>query len=425
MASLVLRSPALAGLPAARAPRLLAYRVVAREAVGGRLRPLARTDRVLAALDRAVDPNEDGDTADGADVILMGLTAGFDGGGVDPVAQALEAADRVGATVVVPAGNDGPTFARPGSIGGPAAARTAIAVGGLSAPAAPRTADLEAQLGPAAARLGPLPLIGREPDGAGVPVVLLQGPDGLVTGDAPGDYRTPEGASRVQGALAVVTRGGGTIAEKAAQAAAAGAAGLVVWDEVGPASFPAIPDDGSMPIPVVGVGAQQGRALAAPGRRQARPARRPAGRGERGGRPRPGLVLVVGAHGRRAPEAGPDRARRLARGGVARPRAGRRAPRGGADRHQRGRRRGRRPGAAPAHRPARARAARRPLAAGAGGHAGARRRPRAPGRGAPARARRPGAADRPAHRGRRAGRPAAARPTSCSPISAGARAATR
>ena len=263
MASLVLRSPALARLPPARAPRLLAYRVVAREAVGGRLRPLARTDRVLAALDHAVDPNEDGDTADGADVILMGLTAGFDGGGVDPVARALEAADRVGATVVVPAGNDGPTYARPGSVGGPAAAGTAIAVGGLSAPAALRTADLEAQLGPAAARLGPLPLMGREPDGAGVPVVLLQGPDGLVTGDAPGDYRTPEGASRVQGALAVVTRGGGTIAEKAAQAAAAGAAGLVVWDEVGPASFPAIPDDGSMPIPVVGVGAQQGRALAA------------------------------------------------------------------------------------------------------------------------------------------------------------------
>ena len=90
---------------------------------------------MLAALERAVDPNEDGDTADGADVILMGLDGGFDGGGVDPVAQALEAADRVGATVVAPAGNDGPTFARPGSVGGPAAARTVMAVGGPVAPA--------------------------------------------------------------------------------------------------------------------------------------------------------------------------------------------------------------------------------------------------------------------------------------------------
>ncbi len=261
MASLVLRSAALAGLPPARTPRLLAYRVVAREAVGGRLRPLARTDRVLAALDRAVDPDGDGDPSDGAEVILMGLAAGFDGGGIDPVAQALAAADRVGATVVVPAGNDGPTYSRPGSVGGPAAAPSAIAAGGLSAPATPRTADLEALLGPAAARLGPLPLMGPEPGDEALPVALLRAPDGLATGDAPEHYRAPGGGA-VRGALAVVARGGGTIAEKAAQAAAAGAAALAVWDVTGPASFPGVPGDGGLPIPVLGIGAQQGQALA-------------------------------------------------------------------------------------------------------------------------------------------------------------------
>jgi hypothetical protein len=262
MASLVLRSPALAGLAPARAPRLLAYRVVVREAVGGRLRPLARTDRVLAALDRAVDPNGDGDPSDGAEVILMGLAAGFDGGGVDPVALALAGADRVGATVVVPAGNDGPTYARPGSVGGPAAAPTAIAVGGLSASATPRTADLVARLGPAAARLGPLPLMGPDPGEAALPIAFLRAPDGLATGDAPENYRAPDGTSAVQGALTVVARGGGTIAEKAVQAAAAGAAALAVWDVGGPASFPGVPGDGAMPIPVVGLGPQQGQALA-------------------------------------------------------------------------------------------------------------------------------------------------------------------
>jgi hypothetical protein len=262
MASLVLRSGALAGLPPERAPRLLAYRVVAREPVGGRLRPLARSDRVLAALDRAVDPDGDGDTADGAEVILMGLAAGFDGGGIDPVAQALRAADRAGATVVVPAGNDGPTYSRPGSVGGPAAAPTAIAVGGLSAGAAPRTADLDALLGPAAARLGPLPLMGPDPDGATLPVAVLQAPDGLAPGDAPEQFRDPAGQSLVRGALAVAARGGGTIAEKAAHAAAAGAAALAVWDVAGPATFPAVPGDGGLPLPVVGLGAQQGRALA-------------------------------------------------------------------------------------------------------------------------------------------------------------------
>jgi Subtilase family/PA domain len=261
MASLVLRSPALADLPAARAPRLLVYRVVAREAAGGRLRPLARTDRVLAALERAVDPNGDGDTRDAAQVILMGLAGGFDGGGVDPVARALVAADRVGSTVVAPAGNDGPTYARPGAVGGAAAAPTAIAVGGLSAPLSPRTADLEAILGPASARLGPLPLMGPDPDGAALPVVLLRAPDGLATGDSREQYRGPDGASLVTGALAVAARGGGTIAEKAAQAAAAGAAALAVWDVAGPPGFPAVPD-GGLPIPVVGMGSQQGQALA-------------------------------------------------------------------------------------------------------------------------------------------------------------------
>ena len=235
---------------------------MAREAVGGRLRPLARTDRVLAALDRAVNPDGDGDPSDGAEVIVMGLAAGFDGGGVNPVALALAGADRVGATVVVPAGNDGPTYARPGSVGGPAAAPTAIAVGGLSAAAAPRTADLEAQLGPAAARLGPLPLMGPDPVEAPLPIAFLRAPEGLATGDAPENYRAPDGTSAVQGALAVAARGGGTIAEKAAQAAAAGAAALAVWDVGGPASFPGVPGDGALPLPVVGLGAQQGQALA-------------------------------------------------------------------------------------------------------------------------------------------------------------------
>jgi hypothetical protein len=262
MASLVLRSRALAGLAPARAPRLLAYRVVAREPVAGRLRPLARSDRVLAALERAVDPNGDGDTGDGAEVILLGLAAGFDGGGVDPLARALASADRVGATVVVPAGNDGPTYSRPGSVGGPAAAPTAIAVGGLSAGESPRTADLQALLGPAEAALGPLPLMGPDPGATPLRVAILRGPAGLAGGDAPEEYRGPDGSSLVQGALVVVGRGGATIAEKAALAAAAGASALAVWDEAGPAGFPAVPGTGGMALPTVGLGSSQGAALA-------------------------------------------------------------------------------------------------------------------------------------------------------------------
>lgn len=262
LAGLVLRSPALQGLPPERVPRLVAYRVIAREPVAGRLRPLARTDRVLAALERAVDPDGDGDPRDRAEVILMGLAAGFGGGGADPVSEALAAADRLGSTVVVPAGNDGPTFARPGAVGGPAAAPTAIAVGGAAPPGSARTATLEARIGPAAARLDPLPLGGAGPPPDPLPVRFAQGPSGLATGESPEHYAGEDGASRVAGALVVVARGEGSLAEKAAAARAAGAAALAVWDRPGPAAFPAVPGDPGLGLPVVGLGRRQGEALA-------------------------------------------------------------------------------------------------------------------------------------------------------------------
>lgn len=224
------------------------------------MRPLARSDRVLAALETAVDPNRDGDPSDRAEVILMGLAAGFAGRAGDPVAQAVAAADRAGSTVVLPAGNDGPTFSLPGSVGGPAAVPTAIAVGGVTQPRAPRTATMEVSLGPAGARLGPLPLMGPSARGA-VPVALVRSADGLGAGDDPAEYHREDGTSRVRGAIAVVGRGGGTIREKAELAAAAGAVGLAVWDVEGPAIFPGVAGLG-LPIPVVGMGPAQGQALA-------------------------------------------------------------------------------------------------------------------------------------------------------------------
>ena len=206
--------------------------------------------------------------------------------------------------------------------------------------------------------------MGPAPDGAALPAVVLRAPDGLAAGDAPEQYRGPDGASLVEGALAVVGRGGGTIAEKAAQAAAAGAAALAVWDQAGPASFPAGPTDGALPLPVVGMGSRQGQALADLAGDQ--PALRVALRGaaRRRGGARRRILLLVGADRRRPPEARPRRAGGRPRGGVAGPRPGRSAARGGPHGHQRRRRRGRRPGAAAAHRPPRPRAAGGSLGAG-------------------------------------------------------------
>lgn len=263
MAGLVLRSPELDGLPPHAVPRLLSYRVVAEEDVNGTAVPLARSDRVLSALERAVDPNGDGATDDGADVVLLGVAGSFAGAGDDPVARALAAATKMGAVVVVPAGNDGPTFSRIGSLGGPADSDSVITVGGASETLSARTARLAVQVGPAAANLEPLPLLGPDPqDGAPARVVVLPGAAGAGLGADPSEYAAAQAFGvTVAGSIVVVARGGASLDRIAELAARAGAVGVVVWDREGSGLFPSGTSGGPLPLPVMGVGPTQGRAL--------------------------------------------------------------------------------------------------------------------------------------------------------------------
>jgi hypothetical protein len=263
MAALVLRSGILEGLPPEKVPRLLAYRVVAPEAVEGRTRPLARSDRVLSALELAVDPNADGDPADRSDVILLGLAQGFGGGGVDAVERAVRVADDLGAVVVAPVGNDGPSASPVGTVGGPAAAPSALSVGALSAAFEPRTATLELVVGAAGAAIGPLPLMGPEPSAVAGPVVVVPGVEGVASGNDPAELVGTDGQSRVQGAIAILGRGGGMLADKARNAARAGAVAVAVWDQAGDGAYPGIYGGADWPIPLIGLGSAQGQALLA------------------------------------------------------------------------------------------------------------------------------------------------------------------
>jgi len=91
----------------------------------------ARTDQVLAGLERAVDPNGDGDSHDAARIALVGVAQPFDGFADGPLARAAAGAVRLDTLVVAPAGNDGPVGPGYGSIAGPGGAPAALTVGAL------------------------------------------------------------------------------------------------------------------------------------------------------------------------------------------------------------------------------------------------------------------------------------------------------
>lgn len=80
-------------------------------------------DWVIAGIEMATDPNQDGDTSDHLDVISLSL--GGWGNPEDPVSIAVDNSFDAGVVIVVAAGNDGSY----GSIGSPGTARNAITIG--------------------------------------------------------------------------------------------------------------------------------------------------------------------------------------------------------------------------------------------------------------------------------------------------------
>ena len=101
---------------------IYAYKVLDSEGSG-------TEDNIIAGIDRAVDPNNDGNYSDHVDVISMSL--GGAGSFNDSMSQAVDNAVAAGVVVVVAAGNDGPSE---GTIGSPGTARNALTVGASCKP---------------------------------------------------------------------------------------------------------------------------------------------------------------------------------------------------------------------------------------------------------------------------------------------------
>src|SRR6266536_912429 len=91
----------------------------------------ARSDQIVAGLDRAVDPNDDGDAHDAARIALVALAEPFAGFADGPEARAAAGALALDTLVVAPAGNDGPAASGYGDIAGPGGAPATLTVGAV------------------------------------------------------------------------------------------------------------------------------------------------------------------------------------------------------------------------------------------------------------------------------------------------------
>jgi minor extracellular serine protease Vpr len=225
----------------------------------------SRTDQLIAGLERAVDPNDDGDTHDAARIALIGVAEPFGAFDDSPAAQAVAGALRHDTLVVAPAGNDGPAGVQFGSISGPGGSRAALTVGaadlrsGLESVRVVLRSGLRTVLDRRLALAGavaprnrvvlPLaqPALPETPPGLEPPVLELS------------VFFDRAGFSRVAGRAALVPAGASP-RDSAAAAARAGAGAVVLYGGELPAGAVGLSDD--VDVPVVAVSESAGRELA-------------------------------------------------------------------------------------------------------------------------------------------------------------------
>jgi hypothetical protein len=238
---------AVAGVLAAAGERVFPIRVASLRASAGRaVEAVGSTDELLTGLERAVDPNGDGDTSDHVPVALVGVNSPYAGFATTPEAQAIEGAAGLGTLVVAPAGNEGAAAPGSGTVGSPAAAPDALAVGALVGrePAARVKLTVDGDAIATAAVLGgappTAPLDSAGPVSAANPVAL--------------GARAPQLRGK-----AVIVRAGADPTAEAAAAANSGAR-LVLLADPRDRPLPAMPS-GRAAAPVIGVTGDGARKL--------------------------------------------------------------------------------------------------------------------------------------------------------------------
>ena len=220
-------------------------------AADGRDVVFARTDQVIAGLERAVDPNGDGDTHDAVRVALLGVAEPYAAFTDGPEAQAVQGALDLNTVVVAPAGNDGsagPTF---GSIAGPAGAPGALAVGATDSRADLPHVRVVLRRGLDVILDEQMPLLGAVAPrhSLSLRVATPRSTTGLA-GSQSVDYFNAKGLSIVAG-QAVVVEAGADPQAAALAASRAGASAVVLYGASLPPGSLRVAEDETAPVVVV------------------------------------------------------------------------------------------------------------------------------------------------------------------------------
>jgi minor extracellular serine protease Vpr len=225
---------------------------------GGGWAVYSRTDQLIAGLERAVDPNEDGDAHDAARIALVPLAAPYAAFADAPDARAVEGALELDTLVVAAAGNDGPAGPAFGSLSSPGGSPAALSVGAadLRSHTEEVRVVVRVALDVLVDRLLPLA-------GAVLPThareLALVAPKEQSSSGSPGGFLAPptldsffnrDGLSVVAGRAALV-RAGDDPVTAVENAARAGAAAVVLYGTAIPAGGLGL--DASVPVPVVAV----------------------------------------------------------------------------------------------------------------------------------------------------------------------------
>ncbi len=217
--------------------RVLPIRILGwQKAADGSDALLGRGDTLIEGLERAVDPDNDGDVSDAARIALAAVVEPYASFPDSPEARAVAGATSLGTLVVAAAGNDGRAGRGFGTVGAPGGAAQALTVGALDtrtealAVATSLSVAGEEKLGAETPVLGLLAPAGK------LGVVSLTGPslaepqrdpDVLADGATLADFFDANGVSRVAGKAVLLPSGRG-LEPRVRNAATAGAAAVLI-----------------------------------------------------------------------------------------------------------------------------------------------------------------------------------------------------